>query len=1437
MAYGSAVVTKTRTNTRTSTSSSTKTTSRPPTASTSRPRQPLAPPSGSSSSSPSESDHNRRDDSSSDSSDPDFGRKLHRDTKAEAKVLKEAEAEKRRKSEIRRYRERGEAPPPELSKKAPKAKASVQAKDATGKGKELLPEEVALLSGRVAAQQREWERTDKGKGKAKARDEDGHGDSERPTLPTLDRWRKKREGEQEKGLQLAVSGVRKESGGDRSRAEELDQAEVLKHLKRRWVLKGAPDLMSARRKKLELAFNPLIALLDVKITVVQDDEKDDDIASGSASDSGSHSDFGSSRKRGQQSHRIDSSRLWNETDDDTDWHSDGMEGASKTWTGLAAGPTRNRDQETEVKIKVESSIKREEQQQPTKMLVESDDDKKPSLRDLVCEDDLEWAEPSTDDVESNDGPAPPATFNRPLKHSLSSSSDVKPPPSTLATSPPPALPDSNGKGMVKQEDVEVLEIDAACESGAEPDTESDDDIVKIEPTPASMAPRFALHSHLQASGSASSGTALQLASSVKSESQLQSRSQSQSFSQPSPNPHASSFSAMPTPSLPAAEQDSDEGDELTRRWKEAEEKRQARAAKVKEKQKKKEMDAHVEKLRHEMDLKKQEKMAVDSDNDARTDEENEGEMVVWERNKRETTKPKITFPYSIRKGRPKFLVQNHEQHRTGPHRLSHDVDDLAEIPASINKFLRQYQREGVEFLYGQYKKGMGGILGDDMGLGKTIQTVAFLSAVMGKKGFKKFDASKRKDAVHALANDERIDSPEDLGPTCLIACPASVVANWAREFETWGYFDVAVYAGSKQQRREVLERFNRGYVDVVIATIEGVRDHIKELSPLDFSIVIVDEAHKLKNPKSRTTKALHLLKTPFRYGLTGTAIQNRLAELWCLLNWANPGHVGTDKQWYDLISRPLKYAQRKEATDEELVLGHTRAAALVGSLLPHFWLRRTKQSVKLQLPKKHDNIVLCPLTPLQKDVYRRLLDLEDVETMLTADEPCPCGELAPDGLPYRRGLCCDKGWTRLIFKYIVLFQKVSNHLALIYPDKRDRQNDEDKYQQDLEWARAAFPDDYEKRQPGRTAFSDPQLCGKWKVLCELLDLWYQNGDKVLIFTMSLKVIALLTDLMELTRYNYLVLDGSTPQHDRLPLVDDFNDPRGDKFCFLISTRAGGVGLNLTAANRVVIFDPNWNPSHDLQAIDRAYRFGQTKEVNVYRLIGAGTLEELIYNRQQYKRAQANLAYDANAGQRLYSGVEGEGKEQAGELWGVKNIFKFTDNYSLTEKSIRESDMAELEYARDATLYEIDDDGKVPDLPDEAEAAEVVAEVTGYSAKAESKRKNRSPEELALDQKHDAEQAKIANILRGRLVVKSDAALAGSKHEEARTREALKAAAAPQPKRRRTSSQQQSTTASASPAPARSSGKPKTKHKRPHDDCAAAAQAYSPFDCRGKKPKG
>lgn len=184
-----------------------------------------------------------------------------------------------------------------------------------------------------------------------------------------------------------------------------------------------------------------------------------------------------------------------------------------------------------------------------------------------------------------------------------------------------------------------------------------------------------------------------------------------------------------------------------------------------------------------------------------------------------------------------------------------------------------------------------------------------------KTGFKKDDAGKRKDAINDLAADEPF-KPTDLGLTCLIACPASVVGNWQREFRTvstssenccgrlltstwqWGYFDVGIYGGPSSDKKAVLNRFDRGYLDVVIASIEGVRNNIDDFAARDFSIVIVDEAHRVKNPKSNTTIALHRFPTPLRYGLTGTAIQNRLDEFWCILNWAVPGRVGTHSQWY-----------------------------------------------------------------------------------------------------------------------------------------------------------------------------------------------------------------------------------------------------------------------------------------------------------------------------------------------------------------------------------------------------------------------------------------------------------------------------------------------------------------------------------------------------------
>ncbi|CRK45257.1 hypothetical protein BN1723_019675, partial [Verticillium longisporum] len=156
-----------------------------------------------------------------------------------------------------------------------------------------------------------------------------------------------------------------------------------------------------------------------------------------------------------------------------------------------------------------------------------------------------------------------------------------------------------------------------------------------------------------------------------------------------------------------------------------------------------------------------------------------------------------------------------------------------------------------------------------------------------------------------------------------------------------------------------------------------------------------------------------------------------------------------------------------------------------------------------------------------------------------------------------------------------------------------------------------------------------EFCGKWKVLKKLLKFWHENGDKVLVFSHSVRLLRILQHLFSNTSYNVTYLDGSLSYLERQQAVDDFNSDPG-QFVFLISAKAGGVGLNITAANKVVIVDPHWNPSYDLQAQDRAYRIGQRRDVEVFRLVSSGTIEEIVYARQIYKQQQANIGYTASS---------------------------------------------------------------------------------------------------------------------------------------------------------------------------------------------------------------
>ena len=311
-----------------------------------------------------------------------------------------------------------------------------------------------------------------------------------------------------------------------------------------------------------------------------------------------------------------------------------------------------------------------------------------------------------------------------------------------------------------------------------------------------------------------------------------------------------------------------------------------------------------------------------------------------------------------------------------------------------------------------------------------------------------------------------------------------------------------------------------------------------------------------------------------------------------------------------------------------------------------------------QLPKKSDRVVFCPMTSTQSDAYENFVNSDIVQAIKTSSDPCDCGQKGK-----KRGWCCyqlveslSEGltkWQNYVFPAIFNLQRLANHLALLIPQGTDKLEKQDK---DLEMLQICLPDRWKQLYRERDNiihYSDPSFCGKWRILKKLLKFWHAAGDKVLVFSHSVRLLRMLQMLFTQTSYNVSYLDGSMSLEDRAKTVDEFNSDES-QFVFLISTRAGGVGLNITSANKVVVVDPNWNPSHDLQAQDRAYRIGQTRDVEVFRLISAGTIEEIVYARQIYKQQQANIGYNASSERRYFQGVQ-ERTDMKGEIFGLSNL--------------------------------------------------------------------------------------------------------------------------------------------------------------------------------------
>eukprot|EP00850_Spirogloea_muscicola_P018883 SM000178S03448 [mRNA] locus=s178:15812:21737:- [translate_table: standard] len=598
--------------------------------------------------------------------------------------------------------------------------------------------------------------------------------------------------------------------------------------------------------------------------------------------------------------------------------------------------------------------------------------------------------------------------------------------------------------------------------------------------------------------------------------------------------------------------------------------------------------------------------------------------------------------------------------------------DPVVVPASINGQLLPHQHEGARFLYRLYRAHQGGILGDDMGLGKTVQVIAFLAAVLGKRGdFTDEVVEERKLPPRVSSKKIRANVPDghEFAKVVLILCPTSVLHNWEKEFRAWGSFRVGLFHGPT--RESSLARLLVGDIEVLLTSYDTYLRAQDELLAIGWDCIVSDEVHRLKNEKSKIYIACQRFQTRRRYGLSGTVMQNKYLELFNVLHWASPGCLGDRVQFREYYEQPLQQGQRLSVPSYFVEKAEARKEELV-SVLKRFMLRRTKdETIGHLMLGKEDNIVFCTMSPLQRQVYHRILGSPDMQLLIQKDEPCSCGsrliraechhQVAEDGILWKHmhkdGQACEQCPFCLILPCLTKLQQVSNHLELIKANPKDEPA---KREKDEDFARMALGEGASLAggvAPSKSflGLSDASHCGKMQALELLLMSWTSGGDKILLFSLSVKMLDILDRFLIRRGYSFLRLDGGTPMAARQAMVDEFNSSPSIQV-FLMSTRAGGLGLNLASANRVVVFDPNWNPAHDLQAQDRSFRYGQTRHVTVYRLLSAGSLEELVYSRQIYKQQQSNIATVGATEKRYFEGVQ-DSKVHKGELFGVGNLFR------------------------------------------------------------------------------------------------------------------------------------------------------------------------------------
>lgn len=518
-----------------------------------------------------------------------------------------------------------------------------------------------------------------------------------------------------------------------------------------------------------------------------------------------------------------------------------------------------------------------------------------------------------------------------------------------------------------------------------------------------------------------------------------------------------------------------------------------------------------------------------------------------------------------------------------------NTEERPKVPVVIDprlaKVLRPHQIEGVKFLYrcttGLIQENANGcIMADEMGLGKTLQCIALMWTLLKQSP----------------------DAGRNTIQKCIIACPSSLVRNWANELVKWlGKDAINPFAvdgkASKEELTQQLRQWciasGRAVVrPVLIISYETLRLYVDEIKDSPIGLMLCDEGHRLKNGDSLTFTALNGLNVQKRVILSGTPIQNDLTEYFALLNFANPGLLGTRQDFRKQYELPILKGRDADGSDADHQKGNERLAELL-ALVNKFIIRRTNDILSKYLPVKYEHVVFCNLAPFQKDLYNYFNQSPDIKSLLRGKGSQP-------------------------LKAIGMLKKLCNH-----PDLLDLPSD-------LPGCEQYFPNDFvPKDSRGRDRDVKPWYSGKMMVLDRMLaSIRASTNDKIVLISNYTQTLDLFERMCRNRSYGCLRLDGSMTTSKRQKLVDKFNDPEGPEFVFLLSSKAGGCGLNLIGANRLVLFDPDWNPAADQQALARVWRDGQKKDCFVYRFIATGSIEEKIFQRQSHKQSLSSAVVDS-----------------------------------------------------------------------------------------------------------------------------------------------------------------------------------------------------------------